>query len=576
MFSLHGQGLGGGIAIGRARVIAMQSRDVSRYHIEPGRVETEVGRLTEAVANARSAFEAVSDRLPESAPQEARALIDVHLMILDDPMLVDNAFEQIRDDLRNAEWAITAQADALAQQFLQLDDAYLRERGRDVRQVAARIMKALAGTGRASRDEQGEPLIYVADDISPADMLDLKHAIGFAIDMGGTTSHTAILARSMDVAASVGMQSGLVFLRDDDWIILDGDAGLVIAAPDEAVLAEYRHRQAARVLERSKLKRLVNVPARTLDGVVIALMANIEMPDEAAIALENGADGIGLYRTEFLFMNRSDAPGEDEQYEAYRATVQAMQGRVVTIRTLDAGADKALEQDALGHHAQNPALGRRAVRYSLSRPEMFLTQLRALLRAAAHGPVRLLLPMITHQREINECLRLIELAREQAQARRQAIGDDVQIGAMIEVPAAALSAGFFLRNLDFVSIGTNDLIQYTLAIDRSDHEVASLYDAYHPAVLRLIAQTIEAARKAGKPVSICGELAGDPLATRMLLGMGLTEFSMHPSSLLKIKREVLLAEVNRLSGPVSRLVRNDDPSRVPVILAKLGQQEAGS
>ncbi len=575
MFSLHGQGLGGGIAIGRARVLAMQVRDVPRYHIDAQRVSREIARLTEATDSARAAFEAVSDRLPANAPQEARALLDVHLMILADPMLVDSALDWIRDDLRNAEWAIAAQAEALANQFQQLDDPYLRERDRDVRQVADRILKALVGTSRLIGGHSEEPLIFVADDLAPADILELKHGIGFAIDLGGTTSHTAILARSMDVPAAVGMHCASDMVRDDDWVILDGDAGLVVVAPDDAVLAEYRHRQASRELERSRLKRLVNIPSRTLDGVEVTLMANIEMPDEAAIALDNGAHGVGLFRTEFLFMNRTETPTEDEQYEAYRAVAIAMEGRVVTIRTLDVGADKSLEQDAYDHHALNPALGRRAVRYCLTRPDMFLTQLRAILRASAHGPIRLLLPMITHYREIVECLRLIERARDQLVTRHQAMAADVPVGAMIEVPAAALSAGFFVRHLDFLSIGTNDLIQYTLAIDRADHEVASLYDSFHPAVLRLIAQTIDAARKAGKPVSICGELAGDPIATRLLLGMGLVEFSMHPVSLLKVKREVLLAEVKRLSAPVSRLVRIDDPARVASALQKLALPEAG-
>ena len=575
MFSVHGTGLGGGIAIGRARRLVTQVRDVDRYHIDQSRYVEELDRLKAAIDNVRHDFESISERLPDDAPEEARALVDIHLMILADPMLVESASEMIRTDLRNAEWAVAAQAEALSAQFRQLDDAYLRERGRDVRQVSDRILKSLAGSSRAVNQHGNDPLVFVADDIAPADILELKYGMGFAIDMGGTTSHTAILARSMDVPTAVGMQNASNIIRDDDWIILDGDAGLMICAPDEAVLAEYRHRQASRELERAKLKRLAGVPSRTLDGKNIALMANIEMPEEAALALENGVDGVGLYRSEFLFMNRSDLPTEDEQYEAYREAVEAMQGRPVTIRTLDVGADKALSYGDHDAQALNPALGRRAVRYCLSRPDMFLVQLRALLRASAHGSLRILLPMITHDHEIIECLRLLDRAREQVALRRLPAAEHVPVGAMIEVPAAALSAGFFLRKLDFLSIGTNDLIQYTLAIDRSDSEVAALYDSYHPAVLRLIAMTIDAARKAGKPVSVCGELAGDPRATRLLLGMGLTEFSMHPASLLRVKREILLSEVSKLVNPVTRLVRSDDPAKIGLALARLSTPEPG-
>ncbi len=576
MFSLHGTGLGGGIAIGRARRLVTQVSDVDRYHIDKPAVDNELERLSHAIQFVKHDFESISERLPEDAPEEARALIDIHQMILADPMLVDGACHLIRDELRNAEWAISSQSEALIHQFEQLDDAYLRERGRDVRQVTDRILKTLVGSSRAVNQRSDEPLLFVADDIAPADILDLKHAAGFAIDMGGTTSHTAILARSMDVPAAVGMQCASEMVRDDDWIILDGEAGLMICAPDEAVLAEYRHRQATRELERAKLKRLVTVPSRTLDGKDITLMANIELPEEASLALENGAEGIGLYRSEFLFLNRADPPSEDEQFEAYRAAVEAMDGRPVTIRTLDVGADKTLGFGRSDSVAQNPALGQRAVRFCLTRPDMFLVQLRALLRASAYGRLRILLPMITHSHEIVDSLRLIDRAREQVKLRNLPVSDQVDIGAMIEVPAAALSAGFFLRRLDFLSIGTNDLIQYTLAIDRADSEVASLYDSFHPAVLRLIAGTIDAARKAGKPVSVCGELAGDPRATRLLLGMGLTEFSMHPISLLRVKREVLLSEVSKLVTPVTRLVRSDDPVKVRSALQKLWTPEQGT
>lgn len=574
MFSLHGIGLGGGIAIARARRLDKKVRDIARYHIPAARAEAEFLRLEDAIRRVGDELSTLRERLPADAPEEAGALLDVYTMILADPLLVQGTRDLIEIELRNAEWALAGQTEKLARQFEEFDDVYLRERSRDVRQVADRVLEALAGSGRAVDSVGSERLVFVADDIAPADMLQLKHGIGFAIDQGGTTSHTAILARSMDVPAVVGMQCAHDMLRDDDWVILDGDAGLMICAPDESVLAEYRERQAARELERSRLRRLATVPSRTLDGAAVQLLANIELPEEAELALENGAQGVGLYRTEFLFMNRADSPGEDEQYEAYSQAVQAMSGRPVTIRTLDAGADKALQLQAQPAAATNPALGLRAIRYCLSRPDLFLVQLRAILRASVHGPVRILLPMITHEREILESLRLIAQAREQLAARGVAVAAQVPVGAMIEVPAAALSAAHFLSRLDFLSIGTNDLIQYTLAIDRADYEVASLYDPFHPAVLKLIAATLEVGRQAGKPVAVCGELAGDPGATRLLLGLGLTEFSMHPVNLLRVKREVLLSEVHKLVPAVGRLLLEEDPARVHEALSRLRRSEA--
>ena len=566
MFSLHGTGLGGGIAIGRARRLEQRMRDVARYHIDPSRSQAESVRLDSALSDVRTELERISEGLPESAPAEARALIDIHLMILEDPLLVDGAREAIFEQAWNADWALAMQAGKLAEQFESFEDPYLRERSRDVRQVAERVLKALAGSGPVASED--EATIYVAEDIAPADMLALKSALGFAIDLGGTTSHTAILARSMNVPAVVGLNCAHELIRDDDWLIVDGDGGMLIVAPDETVLAEYRHRQAAGALELARLRRLLHVPSRTLDGIDVLLGANIELPEEADPAREAGAAGVGLFRTEFLFMNRRALPGEDEQFEAYRAAVQAMQGRPVTIRTLDVGADKALSSTE-PVVMPNPALGQRAIRLSLARPEMFLEQLRAILRASAYGAVRLLLPMLTHSHEIEHSLRLIERARAQLRDANVPFDAALPIGGMIEVPAAALSANLFVRRLDFLSIGTNDLTQYTLAIDRADHAVASLSDPFHPAVLRLIAGTIRAARRAGKPVSVCGEMAGDPHATRMLLGMGLREFSMHPASLLRVKREILHSNTATLAARVSRLLNSDDPVRVQAQLTRL-------
>lgn len=574
MFALHGTGIGGGIVVGRAVVLESRLIDVPRYRVEFAQRLAETSRLARAVDTVRAELRAIAEHLPPDAPSEAQALLQVHAMILDDPSLAPQATVAIESHGQNAEWAFASQAEHLAAQFEQFDDPYLRERGRDVTQVADRVLKALAGSGRALRTRgPGEvPLIFVAHDVSPADMLQLKHAGGFAIDLGGTASHTAILARSMNVPAVVGLGHAAQMVRDDDWLVLDGESGVLIVAPDEAVLDEYRHRMALGLLERKQLARLIHVPSATLDGVPIELHANIELPAEAAEALEAGAAGVGLFRTEFLFMNRAELPGEDEQFEAYREAVVAMRGRPVTIRTIDVGADKALGfgDDAPGAAAMpNPALGLRAIRYSLAEPDVFLEQLRAILRAAEHGPVRLLIPMLAHGHEIDQSLRLIERAREQLADRLRRPVPGVPVGGMIEVPAAALTAPFFARRLDFLSIGTNDLVQYTLAIDRADHAVASLYDPFHPAVLQLVAQTIRAGERAGKPVAVCGEMAGDLEATRLLIGMGLRAFSMHPASLLRTKREILRCDAERLRARVARLLASDDPARVQAGLERL-------
>ena len=571
MLQLSGSGIGGGIAIGRARVLEVASRDVPRRRIEPADIEAEQLRLSQAIGQVKAELVGLVEGLPQGAPTEAAALLEVHAMILDDPALSGAARASIVEHLWNAEWAISAQAGHLAAQFEALDDAYLRERGRDVQQVADRVMRALAGLGGPLADGS-EPVIFVAEDIAPADMLTMRSALGFAIDLGGTTSHSAILARSMNVPAVLGLGSARTQIQDDDWVILDGDAGVVIVAPDGAVLADYQARQAAGEREHAKLRTLTGVAAVTRDGQAISLQINIERPDEARDAAESGAGGVGLFRSEFLFMNRTELPGEDEQFEAYRKVVQALKGRPVTIRTIDIGADKTLNSgSALAASTANPALGRRAIRYSLAHPEVFLAQLRAILRASACGPVRLLVPMIAHHHEVDGLMTLLARAREDLRAARCAFDPALPVGAMIEVPAAALCAGYFARRLDFLSIGTNDLIQYTLAIDRVDHEVASLYDPFHPAVLRLVAGTIRAAREARRPVSVCGEMAGDWRATSLLLGMGLTEFSMHPASLLRVKREILQADTRWLSRRVSRIVTGNDPVRVAAALERLAQ-----
>jgi phosphotransferase system enzyme I (PtsI) len=571
MLSMFGTAIGGGIVIGRACVVDPGLIDLPRHRIDPASVAAEFERLGAATAEVARELADVARHLPPDAPTEAQALLDVHSMILEDPALIAAAREMIAGELINAEWAVAEKSEELAGQFSAIEDPYLRERGRDVEQVTQRLLKALAGSRLAiARPEPVESLIFVANDFSPAEMLQLREALGFVIDKGGSNSHTAILARSMNVATVVGIPLASRLIEDGDTLILDGEAGVVVVDPDEATLHEYGDRQQLALIEAQKLRRLINVPCTTLDGHPIALMANIESPTEAAEAMRVGAAGIGLFRSEFLFLNRGDLPGEDEQYEAYAQAVRLMQGRPVTVRTLDVGADKSPTNLVFTNEGTTvSALGQRAIRFCLTEPDIFLTQLRAMLRASVHGPLRILLPMLSHLREVDQSLVLIERAREQLRARGVPFADPVPIGGMIEVPAAALTAERFIERLDFLSIGTNDLIQYTLAIDRSDDRVAHLYDQFHPAVLQLIARTIRVGRRAAKPVAVCGEMAGEVEACAFLLGAGLTEFSMHPSSLLRIKREILGADVSRLAPKVKRVLAQSDPVRSRIALERL-------
>ncbi|MCH8179284.1 MAG: phosphoenolpyruvate--protein phosphotransferase [Proteobacteria bacterium] len=563
-----------GVAIGRAVLIASSRVDVPHVFIDPARTEEEIARLLAARDAVAVEFEALKRDLPADAPAELAAILDVHQMLLQDEALVGAALDWIRQRHYNAEWALSAQLEVLARQFDEMEDAYIRERKADLEQVVERMLRSIGrGTpsampepGQNARDFGGdEPLILVASDIAPADMISFKRSVfcGFVTDVGGKTSHTAIVARSMDIPAVVGARQASGLIRQDDCIIIDGDAGLVIVDPSPIVLEEYRFRQRQAELERSRLARLRHTPAVTLDGERIELLANIEMPEDSPAALEAGAVGVGLFRSEFLFMNRGgNLPDEEEQYDAYRRAVEAMKGLPVVIRTVDIGADKPLEgmsSSELRHESVlNPALGLRAIRWSLSEPSMFRRQLRALYRAAAHGPVKVLIPMLASQREIRQTLDNIAHVQRQLADSGKPFGQ-CELGAMIEVPAAALTMPIFLRHFDFVSIGTNDLIQYTLAIDRADEAVAHLYDPWHPAVLHLLHTTIAQARAAGKGVSVCGEMAGDPAFTELLLSMGLRSFSMHPTQIASVKQRVLRADTRRLAPLLDQVLSCDDP-----------------
>jgi phosphotransferase system enzyme I (PtsI) len=577
-FSLHGQAVSGGIAIGRAHLVSNAILEVAHYQLRERDITVELARFDKAVATAGAELDVLrSEASVPGAPAELSAFVDVHAMILADPTLSEGVRELIRERRCNAEWALVQQMHLLVvDQFDEFEDAYLRERKQDIVQVVERVLKVLQGKARKitrRKANADDDLIVVANDLSPADTIQFKNLRigGFVTDLGGSTSHTAIVARSLAIPAVVGMQHARPLIQDDDLLIVDGTRGALIVDPDLGVLQEYRLRKAELELERSKLRRLIGARAQSLDGEDVELHANIELPQDTDRAREVGADGVGLFRTEFLFMNRDDLPGEDEQFEAYRAVVKAMGDKPVTIRTLDIGADKearALRKRAGNRLSPNPALGLRAIRFCLAEPQLFLVQLRAILRASHYGKVRLLIPMLAHAQEIEQTLSLIELARMQLCDARQKVSR-VEIGGMIEIPAAALSLGPFLRKLDFLSIGTNDLIQYTLAIDRTDDAVAHLYDPLHPAVLKLMAQTIQSAQRVLMPVAVCGEMAGDPRLTKLLLGMGLRQFSMHPAQLLEVKQQVMMADTAQLGLRVAKLLKLDEADKIAEQLEKL-------
>ena len=586
-FSLHGLAVSRGIAIGRAVLVASSRADVGHYFIEASKKDEEIARMRASRKAVMEEIVRLQHDLPKDAPHEIAALLDVHLMLLQDEMLISGVKRWITERLYNAEWALATQYEIIARQFDEMEDQYLRERKAALEQVVERILRHMKGAasplqaggqgavraGSSRKQSQQDlllddtmdvPLVLVAHDISPADMLQFKQSLfaGFATDVGGRTSHTAIVARSMDIPAVVGARSASQLIKQDDWVIIDGDAGVLIVDPSPIILAEYGFKQRQGELERQRLNRLRHTPALTLDGQRIELLANIEMPGDTLGAVEAGAVGVGLFRSEFLFMGRnSKLPDENEQYLAYRKALDGMQGLPVTIRTVDIGSDKPLDRPASkaqdGH--LNPALGLRAIRWSLADPPMFLTQLRAILRAAAHGQVNLLVPMLAHGSEIRQTLALIDQARAQLDARGIAYGP-VRLGAMIEVPAAALTVPLFLKYFDFLSIGTNDLTQYTLAIDRADETVAHLYDPCHPAVLRLIADTIAECNSQGKGVSVCGEMAGDVGMTRLLLGLGLRSFSMHPSQILAVKQQILRADTGKLRVWAAQVLASEDPA----------------
>jgi len=580
-FVISGLSVSNGVAIGRALTISSASLEVNHRLIQEGEEEQELRRLFDAFEIAKKELSDLKESLPEDAPEEMGAFLDVHQLILDDPELQKKPIELIKKRRFNAAWALTTELDDLLDNFETIEDPYLKERGADFRQVIERVLVALQGTNKKEEttthqklDRENSEVIIVAQDIAPHDMLRFKELnfCAFVTDLGGKNSHTAIVARSLDIPAAVGVKNASMLIDQDDWLIVDGDRGIVIVDPPKIILDEYRHRQAELRLAKNKLQLLKHTPTQTLDGKKIVLMANIEMPEDANDALTKGALGIGLFRSEFLFMNRLHGiPGEEEQYKAYAQTVIAMHGMPVNIRTIDIGADKNLDTDVETITSDISPLGLRGIRWSLSEPDIFLEQLRAILRASAHGKAQILIPMLAQVKEIEQTFELIEQAKKQLDERGIAYNPQIRIGAMIELPAAVFILPVFLKYFDFLSIGTNDLIQYTLGIDRADSSVAHLYDPMHPAILSMIYKVIHDCQEAGKSVSICGEMAGDSKLTRLLIAMGLTDFSMHASQLLTVKRELLKSDMGKLQQALNKILTTYEPQVQAKLIAELSK-----
>lgn len=575
-FSIHGVGVSSGIAIGHAHLVSNALLEVVHYQLPKHLLEDEVTRFSNAITTVKQDLEQINNSLRKNAPAEISAFIGTHLMMLADKSLSEIPKDIIRNEQCNAEWAIKLQMDDIVEQFEQIEDEYLRERKQDVIQVVERVIKVLLGhPSQLSTEQQSNAqheerkLILVAHDISPADAIQFKQHqfAAFITDVGGVTSHTAILARSLNIPSIVALQRARDLINDGELIIVDGGLGVVIVSPSKEILAEYKLRQEQWELEQQKLQRIKSTKAVTMDGTNIELFANIEVPEDIAAVKASGATGIGLYRTEFLFMNRREMPDEEEQFIAYKTVAEAMKGAVVIIRTLDLGADKQMNPDTIVTCA-NPALGLRAIRYCLSEPLIFHTQLRALLRASNFGNIKILVPMLSTLSELRQTKLFLERAKVSLRKQDIAFNENIALGGMIEIPAAAINAEAFAKELDFLSIGTNDLIQYTLAIDRTDDTVAHLYNPLHPSVLKLIAMTIKAGDKLGKSVSVCGEMAGDAKLTKLLIGMGLRQLSMHPSHILSVKQQILHSQINQLSSNARKVLTHTDIEKIEPLVAK--------
>jgi len=570
--ALHGMGVSRGIAIGKVHVVKRDQLDIREYSIKRHRLDDEVKRFENALTNARQQLRAIREHIPDSTSVDIEAFIDTHLLMLDDVALTKEPMRLIKELSCNAEWALKLQRDALVAVFDEMNDAYLRTRKDDVDFVVNRIQRILLNQTPLKHEKADQRLtdyILMANDLTPADTVLMQHhgIAAFATEFGGPTSHTAILARSLGIPAIVGLQNALRYIKEDEEIILDGSRGIILVDPERHELSHYQRLQKEEKRYFSKLGKLKNKPAITLDKVPVSLYANIELPKDFETVVEVGAGGVGLYRTEFLYMNRETPPDEEEHYATYKGVIDVLKGLPLTIRTLDLGADKQVDGGRQsGPVTTNPALGLRAVRLCLKEPALFRPQLRAIIRASVHGPVRILVPMLSNVHEMQQVLQMVNDIKKELDEVNIPYDHELQIGGMIEVPAAAVCSDIFAKQLDFLSIGTNDLIQYTMAIDRVNDEVNYLYDPLNPAVLRLIHTTIKAGKKENIPVAMCGEMAGETKYTRLLLGLGLREFSVHPATLLEVKQIIIDSDIGELQTLANKALKANNGIEVANIM----------
>ncbi|MCP4996603.1 MAG: phosphoenolpyruvate--protein phosphotransferase [Gammaproteobacteria bacterium] len=560
-----GIGITQGIAIGKAHLLQRGPTEITPRSIPTEAIPAEIEHFRKAVAGAKRRLGGIRRHIPDATRSDIVAFIDTHLLMLDDAALVEAPIDLIREHHHAAEWALQLQRNALVQVFDAMEDPYLRTRKDDVDHVVNQIQEILLGYQKEDNtDLKGK--VILAQDLTPADTILLRHqgVVGFVTEFGGPMSHTAILARSLGIPAVIGVHNVTRSFRHGEQVVIDGAQGMVLADVSAEIL-EYYHRQiTTQQKEQQALKQLIGTPAITADGHTLSLMVNIELPEDIENTCALQADGVGLYRTEFLFMNRHDMPDEEEHYQTYRTVVEGLAGIPVTIRTLDLGADKQVDGNcpdpSRPTHCCNPALGLRAIRLCLKEPQIFIPQLRAILRAGVHGPIRIMIPMLSNLQEVRKLKQIINEVKASMRQAGVDFAEDIPLGGMIEVPAAALSADAFAKELDFLSIGTNDLVQYTLAIDRIDDDVTYLFDPLHPAILRLIQMVIDAGRRWDIPVSMCGEMAGESKHIPLLLGLGLREFSMQPGSLLAAKKQLSGLSINTLTRLTSEyMARIDEP-----------------
>lgn len=569
--TLHGIGISKGIAIGKVYILNYDQLEISQYTLSKHDLDKEIARFQNALSVARQQLRHLRTQVPKNTPVDIDAFLEAHLLMLDDSMLTRVPLELIQLHQCNAEWALKIQCDSIVQVFEQMEDPYLSARKNDIEQVVIRVQRILRGYSDTTIDsvESFANAIVLAKDLSPAEVMLLQHygILAFITDCGGATSHTAILARSLGIPAIVGLRYARSYLRPNDTLIIDSFQGVIIVAPEEACLRHYQERQKAEKRQRAALSKLKSAPVVTLDGTPIILHANIEFPEDMEFVKRVGGESVGLYRTEFLFLNREHPPDEEEHLEAYLRVIRSLKGGPVIIRTLDLGADKQLDGKRQERPlATNPALGLRAIRLCLKEKKLFKPQLRAILRASAQGQVQIMIPLVSGIQELVQVRRLLVEVSEELSRKSLKFDPHIPLGAMVEVPSMAICVDLFAPYVDFLSIGTNDLIQYTLAIDRADGMVNYLYDPLHPAVLRLVKMSIDAANKAAKPISMCGEMASDSRYVRLLLGLGLRSFSVHPSALLEIKQIINNSDITGLARLTNKILKTSSPLEILELL----------